>query len=321
MDVLGAARFGFGGYIVWWENVNGSGISWSEHIIDYFSNAASVYAEDMDDDGDMDVLAGALSGFSTKWYENADGSGTFWYEYMMDEQGYYHAPSVYSEDIDGNGAMDVLGAYSNGDRIVWWDITEFDYGGILTSSIFDIDDSGTMGAEWGTITWTDDVPADTTLTVAVAESDDPDNMSDWKVVNKSGDDLSDYIHDGTRYFQYKVTLESYNGFRSPTFEDVTINWNPVGIDGDEGNLPKTFALHPAAPNPSSGTASIGFALPRACEVELSLYDIKGRKIATLGDGTHQPGEYTTTVSGLSSGVYVYSITADEFSDSKKMVVR
>jgi hypothetical protein len=95
----------------------------------------------------------------------------------------------------------------------------------------------------------------------------------------------------------------------------TANW----FGGD--NLPATFALHPAVPNPSDGSASIGFSLPRACEVELVLYDIRGRKVATLAEGTHQPGEHSATASGLSSGVYIYELTTDGFNDSKKMVVK
>jgi hypothetical protein len=108
-----------------------------------------------------------------------------------------------------------------------------------------------------------------------------------------------------------------------TNDDLKYAWyGTIGIDDDETPaIPTGFALHPAAPNPSSGTATIGFALPRACKVELTLYDIKGRKVATLAEGTHQPGEYSATVSGLSSGVYIYEITADEFSDTMKMVVR
>jgi hypothetical protein len=98
-------------------------------------------------------------------------------------------------------------------------------------------------------------------------------------------------------------------------------YDPTNIEDDIPTTSTTFALHPAAPNPSSGTATIGFALPRACEVELALYDIKGRKVETLATGKHQPGEYSATASGLSSGVYIYELTADEFSDSKKMVVK
>ena len=100
------------------------------------------------------------------------------------------------------------------------------------------------------------------------------------------------------------------------------HYGPTDIeDDDTPNTPTGFAPHPAVPNPSDISASTGFALPRACEVELALYDVKDRKIATLAEGAHQSGEYSATANGLSSGVYIYEMTADEFSDSKKMVVK
>ncbi|MCP4230266.1 MAG: hypothetical protein GY771_08970, partial [bacterium] len=61
--------------------------------------------------------------------------------------------------------------------------------------------------------------------------------------------------------------------------------------------PLAFALGPATPNPMSDTATVTFALPYACEVELSLYDIKGRKIQTLASGYFEPGEHKAEISG------------------------
>ncbi len=119
-------------------------------------------------------------------------------------------------------------------------------------------------------------------------------------------------------------------------DDTTYHWKVRASDGYEETwsgpdgywsftvnvTPKSYSLYQSRPNPATdGSASIGFAIPRACEVDLSLYDVKGRKIATLAEGTHQPGEYSATASGLSSGIYIYEMNADEFSDSKKMVVK
>ncbi|MCP4230698.1 MAG: T9SS type A sorting domain-containing protein, partial [bacterium] len=87
------------------------------------------------------------------------------------------------------------------------------------------------------------------------------------------------------------------------------------------NIPKTFSLSEAYPNPSTGTAIIKFALPYACSIDLSLYDVKGRRITTLAEGRHQIGRHSITVTVLSGGVYLYKLEADEFSDVKKMVVR
>lgn len=106
------------------------------------------------------------------------------------------------------------------------------------------------------------------------------------------------------------------------FDAIQGNGTPLGIeDGDTPNNPVGFYLAPAVPNPSNGTATIAYTLPRACEVELAVFDVKGRKIATLAEGEYQPGEYSSTVNGLSSGLYLYQLTADEFRDVKKMVVK
>ena len=56
-----------------------------EHIVDSeFDHVTSVYAEDVDGDGDMDVLGAAGSyNDDIKWWENNDGSGTSWTEHTV----------------------------------------------------------------------------------------------------------------------------------------------------------------------------------------------------------------------------------------------
>jgi len=55
MDVLGAANVDDD--ITWWENMDGSGIFWTEHTVDGdFDGATSVYSADVNGDGYMDVL-------------------------------------------------------------------------------------------------------------------------------------------------------------------------------------------------------------------------------------------------------------------------
>ena len=117
MDVLGAAMCD--GLITWWENVDGSGTSWTEHTVSgNFSNAESVYSADVNGDGCMDVLGAGSSGIT--WWENDDGSGTSWTEHTFDD--FRGATSVYSADVNGDGRMDVLGAASySTDDISWWE--------------------------------------------------------------------------------------------------------------------------------------------------------------------------------------------------------
>ena len=74
----------------------------------------------------------------------------------------------------------------------------------------------------------------------------------------------------------------------------------------------TFGLDAARPNPTSGTATIRFALGTAGDVRLAVYDLLGREVARLVDDTRGAGTYTVPFNGadLPAGLYVYRLTAE-----------
>lgn len=92
---------------------------WEEHLIDGdFDGAYSVYAADVDSDGDMDVIGAASEGDEITWLEN-DGSLNF-AEHTIDAN-FDGARSVYVADVDQDGWYDVLGMAYNADDITWWE--------------------------------------------------------------------------------------------------------------------------------------------------------------------------------------------------------
>jgi FG-GAP-like repeat/Secretion system C-terminal sorting domain len=118
-DMIGAKD----GSVTWWENVNGDGLSWSEHFVAGFGGSRCIYATDVDGDGDTDVLgAGSWhpGGGEIKWWENVDGVGLNWTEHWVEES-FDSARSVYAKDVDGDGDIDILGAADVADDITWWE--------------------------------------------------------------------------------------------------------------------------------------------------------------------------------------------------------
>ena len=119
LDILGAALDGDA--ISWWENRSGDGRVWTEHrVASDFDGAESVFAADVDGDGDLDVLGGACIDSDVAWWENTAGDGTSWTEHIVDGD-FHGAASVYSADVDGDGDLDVLGAASDGNDVAWWE--------------------------------------------------------------------------------------------------------------------------------------------------------------------------------------------------------
>ncbi len=171
MDVLGAARYDDD--ITWWENMDGSGTSWTEHTLDGdFDGATSVYSVDVNADGYMDVLGAAYDGDEITWWENVDGSGTSWIEHNID--GDCNAPDcIYAADVNGDGDLDILGSVEYDNDILWWENidgsgtswTEHTIDGDYASpySVFsaDINGDGYMdvlgGSPAGYITWWDNI--------------------------------------------------------------------------------------------------------------------------------------------------------------------
>ncbi|MCD4791066.1 MAG: T9SS type A sorting domain-containing protein [Bacteroidales bacterium] len=85
------------------------------------TGANSVYACDIDGDGDFDVLSSSQEDDKIAWYENTDGNGTFGEQQIISDIA-VGAFSVYASDIDGDGDIDVLSAAS--DKITWYENTD-----------------------------------------------------------------------------------------------------------------------------------------------------------------------------------------------------
>jgi fibronectin type 3 domain-containing protein len=87
-------------------------------------------------------------------------------------------------------------------------------------------------------------------------------------------------------------------------------------------LPEVYAISQNYPNPFNPTTSIKYQLPKNSFVTISIYDMLGREVANLVNEEQEAGYYEFSFDGsqLSSGTYIYKITAGDFTDSKKLLL-
>ena len=95
----------------------------------------------------------------------------------------------------------------------------------------------------------------------------------------------------------------------------------------EDQIPKGFNLSQNHPNPFNPETTIEYQLPSPCHVELRIYNPIGQRIRTLFDGQQNAGVYKLIWDGkdnsgkkVGSGIYIYRIIANEFTEIKKMVL-
>ena len=103
------------------------------------------------------------------------------------------------------------------------------------------------------------------------------------------------------------------------------DWSTSGESFETGlgvAAPAEFALLGNYPNPFNPTTTIDFALETANVVQLKVFDVSGREVATLVNGYRDAGSHSVSfdASGLASGVYIYRLTSGSQTAVSKMVL-
>lgn len=103
---------------------------------------------------------------------------------------------------------------------------------------------------------------------------------------------------------------------------VYVNVDPANGLSDPGDVPLEWALNVNYPNPFNSTTSISFSIRENAVVDLGVFDLTGRRVATLANGSIKAGRYSVTFEGdnLPSGVYIYKLKAGSFTSVKKMAL-
>ena len=113
-------------------------------------------------------------------------------------------------------------------------------------------------------------------------------------------------------YSYRLKQIDFNG----SFEYFNLN-NEVNV-----GIPSKFELSQNYPNPFNPSTTINFDIPSDGKVSIKLFDMSGKEVAVLVNEVKTAGYYSVNfnASSLSSGIYFYNITADNFTSTKKMTL-
>jgi hypothetical protein len=121
LDIVSNGYDRYEANLAWFENVDGEGTFGPESVITLdVSFPTSVQSADVDDDGDLDLLATSGGDDRVIWYENQNGDGDFDQGRLVSDA-VDGAFSAQASDIDGDGDLDVVAAGILGSEIFWFE--------------------------------------------------------------------------------------------------------------------------------------------------------------------------------------------------------
>jgi hypothetical protein len=158
-----------------------------------------------------------------------------------------------------------------------------------------------------------------------------------------------FNNSGTYYFtvlpgMYSIQFNKNDGFtqfyynQSGVFPGTGVMVNAIGdtakninadfnaaitaVTGSKSLTPKEFALNQNYPNPFNPSTMISYQVPNSSHVNLRVFDVLGREVATLVNEVKSAGAYKAmfNASNFSSGVYFYQLNAGSFIQTKKMLL-
>jgi len=122
--------------------------------------------------------------------------------------------------------------------------------------------------------------------------------------------------------KYTYRVFAFNDIMKSNYSNEAIITSLSSIEEDEGISPKFYRVYQNFPNPFNPNTRIKFDLPNNSKVQLNIYNILGEKVAELVNGELDAGYHQIDWddSNSPSGIYFYSISANNFRSIKKMIL-
>ena len=257
--------------IAWYENNGAADPSWTAaNIATSADGATSVFAADMDGDGDMDIVSASQIDDTIAFYENNGAADPTWAATDIATSADV-AFSVYAADMDGDGDMDIVSASSGDNTIAWyengigysysWDV---DSGGVpsdgtYTATVAGADKAGNAYSGTDSITFTIDSTAPTvTLTDTDADNIISTTLSPTNTVTITASFSKPMTATPTIFITGVVTNVAMT--RVGSTNSYTYNWNTSTPTLAAGAYSVTVSGTDAIGNAYAGTDSITFTI-------------------------------------------------------------
>ncbi len=326
LDALCASRK----KLTWYRN-DGSGHFGNEiEILSPLETSGAMQTADMDKDGDTDIIFSypLPDGDNVFWLEN-EGDGSFNYYHVISSVNFSRSPdAIYVTDLDHDNDPDILGTgfyYNEDDQLVWF--------GNLDGSGF-LWDSNVISTEldWASSVYAADLDHDGDNDVLTASRED-DKIA-WYANGGSGSFDGQHIITTDVDWPLSVFTADLDGdgdqdVLSASYRDNTIAYyenqaNPTSIfsSDKENAVAQRFQLMQNYPNPFNPETTIQFSLKKTEHVLLNVFNIIGEKVATVVNASYPAGMHNVKFDGssLPSGIYIYQIETETFSDTRKMMM-
>jgi hypothetical protein len=168
--------------------------------------------------------------------------------------------------------------------------------------------------------WTESFPPGITEIATFNAASGGSSPFNGRTVGLKGDDgiLSWVLIDVPLFY---MTQASAADFIHHALDDL--NAPPSGVrQGESSNVPSAFHLSPPYPNPFNSNTVIRFVLPETGSASLTVYDVLGRKVATLFHSRSSGRSYQVVFDGssLSSGLYFAVLKSENFTEVEKIVL-
>jgi Secretion system C-terminal sorting domain len=149
--------------------------------------------------------------------------------------------------------------------------------------------------------------------------------------NKYYEDITETIYyggqQGHHWIYYYVTAVTTSDYESNASDRKSVDVNGYANEqkistGKEPKKQLEYSLSSNYPNPFNPSTSINYTIKSAGVVTLKVYDMLGKEVATLVNERKEPGSYLVNFNAenLPSGIYVYKITANDFTSTKKLML-